>query len=1069
MTAISYVVRTGTGSVNRGEISSGDSVTPIWAGGGQEISLNLRQIDISGYNRNGQNLEVTLADGRVLILEGYFGDDGAPASRLFISADGYLNEIELVEAMDGSLYAQYGPTEVWGKWSPSDDLIFLDGTEVANVAGADEEVSMLGAGLLAGSGLLGAAGAGAAALGVAAVVGGDGSDGGGGTPRIEPTVNEPGPIVIGGDDAGPDESPITITGTADPDSTVLVQIGDEEIETTANDDGEWSVTFEGGDFPADGTYDVVVTVTEDDGMVTVLDGPSVVIDTTPPETSVLEGTVDTGDVVNAEEYDAGFEITGSGEEGAVISVTIDGTTHETVVVDGTWSVTFDAGEVQSGERTTDVTVVSRDAYGNSTTITETLEIDTIPHVLTINENTIEGDGLVNFEDARDGIQITGTSEPGAVVEVTVGGVVRTVTTGSDGTWVATYQAGDLPAVQSNVEVTATTRDAAGNPSSATGYIDVDTLVENLDITSSWGGDDQVINASEAGNGLVVTGMSEPGTVSVSVQFGAETVDAVVQPDGSWSASFSAAQMPQGTGQVALIATATDAAMNVDSVTRMVDIDTEIGNLTLNAQSIGGDGVVNGDEADAGVIVSGTADPFAEVTVSFDGVPHTAVANGSGVWQTRYLSNEIRRGDYDPQVTASVRDAAGNSRSVEATVSVDTQVENLSLDDLNITIGSDGGRVINGDNAQNGFFVTGTIEQGSEVTVTINGVPRAAQVFGDGTWRAEFLPGDIQDGQYPANLRVDVTDPAGNRDSVSTTVEVDTYVDELALSAAPIEGDNVVNAAEARDGVQLSGQVEAGSSVQVEVFGELYDNVDVDAAGNWTLTIPGGDIPTIDDTVNVVITATDAALNQTSITETLTVDTTIPDDPEIVGYFREGGGYRNVTLETSGEDVAIHQVNPNGAVSELSLFEQENAFLGETDYFFTNGAGQSTTIPDGSQLVVTGTDDAGNASSTYLVLDETSTNTVDAGNPNLSNFQIETIDLRFGDQSQLTLTEEQVLALSENSDQVVVRGGSDDTVTITGAQRAGSTQINGEDFNIYTLGDDATVVVDDDISVVTNIT
>jgi hypothetical protein len=118
------------------------------------MSRNLGQIEIGGYNRVGQKPEVA--------LEGYFGADGAPASRLFISADGYLDEVTLVEASDGAVYAQYGLTEVWGNWSPSDDLIFLDGSEVA---GADEEVSMRGAGLLGGSSLLGLGGAGAAALG----------------------------------------------------------------------------------------------------------------------------------------------------------------------------------------------------------------------------------------------------------------------------------------------------------------------------------------------------------------------------------------------------------------------------------------------------------------------------------------------------------------------------------------------------------------------------------------------------------------------------------------------------------------------------------------------------------------------------------------------------------------------------------------------------------------------------------------------------------------------------------------------------------------------------------------
>jgi len=211
MTAINYVARSDTGAVNRGEVSSGESVTPIWAGGGQEISLNLRQIDISGYNRNGQSLEVTLADGRIIVLDGYFGSDGEPASRLFISADGYLNEVELVQAADGSVYAQYGPTAEWGKWSPSDDLIFLDGTEVANMNGeGDDEVSMLGAGaLLGGTGLLGAAGAGAAALGVAAVVGGVDDSG---PPRIDPSVVTEGSIVIRLADPATDDSDVPFKG-----------------------------------------------------------------------------------------------------------------------------------------------------------------------------------------------------------------------------------------------------------------------------------------------------------------------------------------------------------------------------------------------------------------------------------------------------------------------------------------------------------------------------------------------------------------------------------------------------------------------------------------------------------------------------------------------------------------------------------------------------------------------------------------------------------------------------------------------------------------------------------------
>ncbi len=172
----------------------------------------------------------------------------------------------------------------------------------------------------------------------------------GGSGRIAPTVDDNGPIVIGGDDAGPGNNPIIITGTATPGSDVVVQIGDEVIESTSDDNGDWTVTFDGDDFPEDGDYAVDVTVTEPDGTETGLTGPNVVIDTTPPDTSLLEGAVDTGDIVNAEEYDAGFEITGEGDPGASVSVTIESTTHETVVDgSGSWAVTFAPGDVPTGE------------------------------------------------------------------------------------------------------------------------------------------------------------------------------------------------------------------------------------------------------------------------------------------------------------------------------------------------------------------------------------------------------------------------------------------------------------------------------------------------------------------------------------------------------------------------------------------------------------------------------------------------------------------------------------------------------------------------------------------------
>ncbi len=1068
MTAINYVARTATGSVSRDQVVDGSNVSTIWAGGEQEISFNLRQMDIRSYVRDGQNLEMTLADGRVVILENYFGQDGEPDSRLFLSADGYLNEVELVEGGEGVYFAQYGPTEQWGKWSPSDELIFLDGGDAMLASGAgvdgDGEVSMLAAGLLGGSSLLGLAGAGAAGLAATALIAGDGESDGS-QPYIAPGIDQTDPIDIGGDGAGPDTTPIIITGTAQPGSNVTVEIGDETVTAETGEDGSWEAEFGGDDFPEDGAHDVTATVTEPGGDVIDLTGPPVTIDTTPPDTSVLQGTVETGDIVNAEEYEAGIDITGTGETGSSIKVTIDDVTHETAVDEnGEWIVTFEPGELETGEYTTEVTVVASDPAGNTVELVEDIRIDTVPNPLEINTGATGGDGVVNSEESAAGFDVTGTTAPGAEVTLTLGEITKIVTANIDGEWVATFAPGELATGTYTADVTATTTDAAGNVATTMGTFEVDTEVLGYAMQAAPGGTDGVINSEEIGAGFAVTGTTEPGS-SVVLTLGDATVDAVVDASGNWTAQFTEAQIGAGTFTETLTAVTTDAAGNSETLSQTVEVDTEAGALTLNAADIGGDGTVNLAEAEAGVVVTGTADPGALVEVTLGEVTQSTVTDSGGNWRTTYRLEDIPGGDYMSDVVATTTDAAGNVARVDAQVHVDTQVDNLSLNDLNIAIGSTGEQVINADIAAAGFPVTGTIEPGSSVIVTIAGVSHTATVNPDGSWVAQFQPNEITGTEYIADMKVDVVDPAGNPASIEGQVPVDLLVNELSRDPGPVAGDDVVNALEAADGVTLTGQVEAGSTVMIDAFGKSYPAT-VDAAGNWSLTLPGADIPLADDTFPVVVTATDIAGNSSEIRDSLTVDTMTPDSPDLVGYFREGGGYRNVTLETTGDDVEIHQVAPGGGVSTLSLAENENTFLGETDYFFTDAGGTSTSIPDGSQLVVTSSDDAGNTASTYVVLDETSTNAVDAGNPNLSQFQIETIDLRFGDRSELTITEDQLVALSDTSDQLVVRGGSDDTVTVTGAQRAGSTQMHGERFDIYTLGDDATVVVDDDIDVVT---
>jgi len=1085
--SIEYVTRSDAGVLNRDAISNGSDVTIVPLGGNQEISFNLRQFEIESYRRDGSALEITLADGRVIVLDGYFNAAGEPQSRLFISADGYLNEVTLIEGQQGALYAQYGPTEMWGKWSPSDDLIFLDSSEIVApvMDGEDQSVSMLGAGLIGGAGLLGGAGAGAAGLAASAVAAGvvagglGGSSGGGGgvvpgatggggsTPpaRIEPSVNENGLISIGGD--GAENGEIRITGQAQPGSTVVVQIGGETVETTANPDGTWETVFQGGTFPPDGDHGVTVTVTEPNGTETVLQGPTISIDTTPPEALVTQGLMGANHVVNHDDYHDGIDISGTGEAGATITVTIDQASQSTTVDgNGNWQVTFQPGDIRDGDYEQSVTIVARDAAGNTTTLNEMISIDTIHPGLSINASSVGNNGVLNGDIARnEGLVITGTSEPNTLVTVSIHGQTQQVTTTGNGTWRAEFDPFALPDTQFDATITATTQDAAGNISRISEQIRVDLEVRDLTQSGTPGGDDGVISGAEIGGGFTLNGTVEPGSTSVVLRFMGSVVNADLDAQGNWTASFSGAQIPPGDYERDVTITATDGANNVRSITRSISVDTEAGTLTMNGDAIGNQGVINATAYENGVIVSGTADPFANVVVDLDGVEFTVRANSAGVWQQRYDMADLTPGLHNPVVSATITDPYGNSDTVSRTLLVDTRVDDLDLTPPQFATTTDGRNVLNGDIVRSGFDISGTIEPGSIVWVNIDGISRQAVVDGNGNWTARFGPNSISAGQRDATLTVSVEDPVGNISELTETVFIDTVVLDMAQGETTGAINGVANIAAAQGGLELTGTAEANSQVRIEIFGNVY-RTSSDANGDWTLTVPQGDVPRTETTAQAVITVTDPAGNVDTIPGSVTIDMVAPGEAEIVGYFRQGGGYRYITTETGDDPVSVHQVGADGSVNDMALYNDENAFLGETDHFFLNQSGQPQSIPDGSQLVVTTTDGAQNTSSTYLVLDEVNTSTVDLGNPNLAQFQIDAVDLRFADRSQLTLTEQQLRDLSDNSDTLQIDGGTDDTVIITGAQRVNGGALEPQGYDIYTLGQDATIVVDEKIDVIT---
>ncbi len=839
---------------------------------------------------------------------------------------------------------------------------------------------------------------------------------------------------------------VVIGGTGEAGATVDVTIGDVTHTTTVGDGGAWSVTFTTTDLDV-GEYTTGVSITTTDtrgNSQTITD--NVVIDTIAP-TSVVS-TVETDDVINAVEASDGVTISGSGEAGSSISVEFMGSTETTTVgADGTWSVSYGSALITSGEYDATATVTSTDLAGNSAVVTHTVEIDTIGSVSIT--SGVEGDDIVNASEAADGITLNGTAEAGSSVVVTLGTVSYTVISGTDGAWSVDFAASDIPAGSYDATITAVATDGAGNQTTATSSVYIDTEASVAIATGQAGGDDTV-NFDEQGSPLTFNGTAEAGS-SVIVTVAGIATTAVVAADGSWTATYAAGTLPAGEYDTIITAVSTDVNGNSATATSAITVDTVAGDVALSTNPIEIDDVINATERADGVEISGTATAGLTVTVTLDGVEHTTVADASGNWTTTYVASEIATGTDTLDITASIMDAAGNSKSVSDTVALDTEVVNHTTS----TNAVEGDDVVNYDELQDGVQFTGTTEPGSSVNVTVGSVTRVATVDSNGNWSVDFAVTDIPEGEYSTSVIAEATDAAGNMTTATDTFNVDTFVNEL--TAATVETDGTVNASELADGTTLTGTVEAGSSVDITVQG-VTRTATVDSNGNWSVTFAEGEIAEGEYTGSATINATDAAGNTTTTSASFDVDTVV-NDPVIESVTFDGVDVTRVEVENTDSTFEVNTLDDSGNVGTPASIQTDYDSFGTTEFRF------SSDVPDGTHLVVTETDAAGNASGTLLVLEDNADNASTIENAGLSDFDIGAIDLDYAVDTNLTLTEEQITAMAENSDSLTITGGTDDTVTIAGAQATGETkEINGEDYDIYTVGDDgATVVVDQDVN------
>ncbi|MFJ1269030.1 Ig-like domain-containing protein [Legionella lytica] len=634
-------------------------------------------------------------------------------------------------------------------------------------------------------------------------------------------------------------------------------------------DGSWSIALSPADLAVlpQGTVPFTASVTNAAGNIATA-SVNVTVETISVPTITINPVA--GDnVINAADVAAGVVVTGTTTSipaGNTVTLTVGGTTYSaTVQADGSWSITLPAADLATlPQGIIPFTATVTDAAGNAATTSVNVTVDTTPPTITI--NPVAGDNTINAAEAAAGIVVTGTTNAGNVVSLTVDGITYPATVQADGSWSVPLSSTVLLALpQGSVPFTATVVNVAGNTSTISVDVTVDTTAPIITIDPVAG--DNIINAAEAAAGIVVTGMTGTGNM-VSLTVDGITYPATVQADGSWSVPLSSTvllALPQGS--VPFTATVVNAAGNTSTISVDVTVDTTAPIITIDP--VTGDNIINAAEAAAGIVVTGTttADAGNVVSLTVDGITYPATVQTDGSWSVPLSSTVLLALPQGSVLfTATVTDAAGNAATTSVNVTVDTSPPNITIDPVT------GDNIINAAEAAAGIVVTGTTDAGNMVSLTVDGITYPATVQADGSWSAplsSIVLSTLPQGSVP--FTATVVNAAGNTTTISVDVTVATLPPNIVINT--VADDDVINASEAAVGVSVTGTTTAtpGETVILTVGPGNY-LATVDASGNWSIFLSSAVLMALPDgTITFTASVTDVAGNVGSTSRDVVID------------------------------------------------------------------------------------------------------------------------------------------------------------------------------------------------------
>ncbi|KSR75415.1 Ig-like domain-containing protein [Pseudomonas aeruginosa] len=897
----------------------------------------------------------------------------------------------------------------------------------------------------------------------------------------DPAGNTSGPASVTVDAIAPPapvinpSNGVVISGTAEAGATVILTDGNGNPigQVTADGSGNWS--FTPGTPLANGS---VINALAQDAAGNTSGPASTTVDSVAPATPVLDPS-------------NGTVISGTAEAGATVILTDGGGNpigQATADGSGNWSFT-PGTPLTNG---TVINAVAQDAAGNTSGPVSTTVDAVAPATPVI--------------DPSNGVELSGTAEPGVRVILTDGNgnpIGQTLADGS-GNW--TFTPG-TPLVNGTV-VNAVAQDPAGNtsgPASTT----VDTVAPAT----------PVINAS---NGSVITGTAEVGAKVILTDGNGNPIGETTA-DGSGNWTFTPGT-PLANGTV-INAVAEDAAGNAS------------GPASTTVDSVAPSAPLLSISAD-GALLTGTAEPNSQVRIVVNGDtanPITVTVDGAGNFSLPFapplITGELIAGvavdaagnvsgpatinapDLAPP-TISVPEAAdtwinaaeiGDGIQVDVTVRPTMQVGqvvtvkfagqngyeaevshtltagDIAAGNLTLTLTPPGGM---GPFPEGASTVTADINGGTASTpvpFTIDTIPPATPVLslvGNILMTATATVTADNSGLASLNLLTDLDidfswdqllnaqvsvvgrDPAGNPSNtasigIGTSIEQPVTIGNFGLDVS-------LNPLNPRFG--FSGTTEPNSSVVIRVITPALNvellPIQADSSGNFSLNLLS---PTI---------LTQLGLN---ITDILNLGSQISFNLVSTDSNGNDSAAYGITLTPNGLSLNIGQIDVNGTSGDDVLSgangSSEHINGGDgSDLIFNVGTGDHVVAGNGNDTIqITATDfvsiDGGAGFDTLVLANGIDLDYNAVGVGTLSN--LERIDLGKGDSgSVLTLTAAEVDAITDANNTLQITGENNDTLNVVGAVNTGTTQlINGITYDVYTFGSTTLLIEDNTVQVV----